>query len=291
MAAGVQREGFVSVPGGRLWYEIVGNSPGVPLLTLHGGPGFPHDYLTPLTALADDRPVIFYDQLGCGKSDRPDDTSLWTVERAVAELAAVRAALGLERLHLLGHSWGTMLAVAYLLAAPEGVVSLTLASPALSAPQWAADARRLVAALPDDVRAVIARHEADGTTDDPAYEAATQVYMARHGSRLDPVPDEIMRAVRGQGTPVYQTMWGPSEFSATGNLRTFDCTARLHELRIPTLVTCGRYDEATPETVAAHARLIPGAQLVVFEQSAHMAHLEEPALFLHILRDFLRDAV
>src|SRR5215470_13623320 len=101
------REGFVAVEGGRVWYRIVGSGGGIPLITLHGGPGAPHDYLEPLAALGDERPVIFYDQLGCGKSDRPTNPKLWRVERFVKELAQLRAALKIDRAHLLGQSWGS----------------------------------------------------------------------------------------------------------------------------------------------------------------------------------------
>ncbi len=104
-------EGHVTVNGGKIWYRIVGSGKGTPVLVLHGGPGFPSDYLQPLEALGDERPVVFYDQLGCGKSDRPEDPKLWRAQRFVEELAEVRNALGLERIHLYGHSWGTMLAV------------------------------------------------------------------------------------------------------------------------------------------------------------------------------------
>ena len=98
-------EGYVTVPGGHVWYQVVGaDRPGVPLLCLHGGPGMPHDYLEPLADLAASRPVIFYDQLGCGRSDRPADDSLWTTDRFVEELAVVHATLGLERPHLFGNS-------------------------------------------------------------------------------------------------------------------------------------------------------------------------------------------
>src|SRR5437588_70099 len=100
------RETFVEVPGGRVWTQVVGGGERIPLVVLHGGPGFPHDYVRSLEDLADERPVVFYDQLGCGRSDRPDDLSLWTVERAVDELATVLTALGLSRFHLVGQSWG-----------------------------------------------------------------------------------------------------------------------------------------------------------------------------------------
>ena len=156
-------EGFVEVPGGRVWYRSLGDH-GIPLLCLHGGPGFPHDYLEELEGLAHERRVVFYDQLGCGRSDRPDDTSLWTVERFVEELAVVRAALGLERLHLFGSSWGGMLAMQYVLDRQPPLESLVLCSSPASIPRWIAGCRDLLAELPDDVQDVIERHEANGFT-------------------------------------------------------------------------------------------------------------------------------
>lgn len=117
-------EGFVDVEGGEVWYRIVGSGSATPLLLLHGGPGAPSYYLNPMERVAADRPVIFYDQLWAGRSPAPADRSLWTVERFVKELAQVRAALGLDEVHILGHSWGSMLAMEYMLTEPEGVKSL-----------------------------------------------------------------------------------------------------------------------------------------------------------------------
>ncbi len=120
-------EGFIEVPGGRVWYRAVGDqTDATPLLCLHGGPGFTHYYLEPLETLAEHRRVIFYDQLGCGRSDRPDDVTLWTVDRFVEELAQVHTTLQLERLHLFGSSWGGMLAMQYVLDRQPDLQSLTL---------------------------------------------------------------------------------------------------------------------------------------------------------------------
>src|SRR5712664_584759 len=153
----MDREGYLHTLDGKVWYRIAGaGNTAIPLLTLHGGPGYPHDYLEPLEQLAGERPVIFYDQLGCGKSDKPDNLALWRVDRFVRELSEVRAALGLERLHLFGHSWGTMLAVDYLLAGGSAV-SLILASPALCIPRWLADAAVYRATLPAEIQEILAR--------------------------------------------------------------------------------------------------------------------------------------
>ena len=282
------KEGFVQVPGGRVWFQVVGSGSATPLLTLHGGPGFPHDYLTPLAGLADERPVVFYDQLGCGKSDRPGDQSLWQADRFVHELAAVRAALKLDEVHILGQSWGSMLATDYLLTRPQGVHSVVLASPPLCIPRWAEDMAALRSALPQDVQDVYDRHEATGMTDCLEYQAAMLHFYKRHVCRLERWPECVELAFKGAGMDVYHTMWGPSEFHATGNLVDYDRTGRLGEISIPALLTCGRFDEATPGATAWFQSLIPGSEIKVFENSAHLAHVEETDLYLDVVRSFLR---
>jgi proline iminopeptidase len=284
------REGFVTVTGGRVWYKIVGSGRATPLLLLHGGPGFPSDYLTPLEAISNERPVVFYDQLGCGKSDRPSDKSLWKIERSVRELAQVRKALGLENVHILGHSWGTMLATDYLLTRPIGVVSVILAGPALSTKQWMNDADKLRAALPKEVKDTLARHERAGTTQSEEYQTASQAYLQRYVCRIIPPPKELAASIAGMGHEVYETMWGPSEFNATGNLKDYDRSGRLKEISVPTLFTCGRYDEATPKSTAWYQSLVPKSKLVVFENSAHMAMLEERDRYIETIRRFLKEA-
>ena len=284
----VTKEGFIPVTGGRVWYRVVGSGNAIPLLTLHGGPGVPHDYLETLAGLADERPVVFYDQLGCGKSDRPDDVSLWRIERFVEEVSQVRRALGLEQIHLLGQSWGTMLATDYMLTQPIGVVSLIFASPCLDIPRMMPEVQRLLAAMPPEVQAIIHQHEAAGTTESAEYQQAAGEFYARHLCRILPPPEPMQRAIAGMGQAVYGTMWGPSEFACTGTLKDYDRTARLHEITVPTLFTCGRYDECTPEMTSWFQQFMPQSEMVVFEHSAHMAQLEEPEAYLRVVRSFLQ---
>jgi proline iminopeptidase len=286
------REGKIDVPGGSAWYGIAGDGPGVPLLTLHGGPGVGHDYLEPLAALGDERPVVFYDQLGCGKSDIPADMSLYALPRFAEEVAAVRRALGLERVHLLGHSWGGFLAIEYMAGSPSGVVGLVLASTAPSTHAFESAARSLLPGLPDDVRETIERCESEGTTDAPEYQAASMTFLTTHVMRApQPWPEALLRTMANHAaSPAYEHMWGPSEFNAAGNLKGWDREADIGQIGVPTLITCGRHDEATPATAEAMQREISGSELAIFDNSAHMAHLEEPDEFVRVLRDFLRRA-
>lgn len=281
------RDGYIPVTGGRVWYKVVGSGDAIPLLALHGGPGLSHDYLNTLLPLAEERPVILYDQLGGGKSDHPDDLSLWVVERFVEELGQVREALGLRQIHLLGHSWGSMLATDYVLTKPSGLASLILASPPLSMPLWVEGLARLRSALPMEVQAVLDKHEAAGTIDSEEYEDATMEYYRRHLLRMDPWPVEIMDAFHNLSIAVYGTMWGPNELLVTGNLKSYDRAPRLHEITVPTLFTCGRYDEATPEGTAELSNLVPRSEFVIFERSAHFPDREETDRYLSVVRDFL----
>jgi proline iminopeptidase len=290
MPPGSNAEGFVEVEGGRVWYEVVGGGGGTPLITVHGGPGAPHDYLRSLEALAADRPVVFYDQLGCGNSEQPDDTGLWRVDRFVDELEALRAHLGYEEVHVLGQSWGTIVAAEYALRRPPQLKSVVFANPALSIPRFLADARKLVRMLPPDTQEVIERHEAAGTTESEEYQEAAMAFYQRHLCRLDPWPDEIMRTFTRLSQAVYGYMWGPSEFSGGGTLSTYDCSARIGELSLPALFLCGRYDECSPEATTWASGLVPGSELVIFEQSSHMPHLEESERYMAVVGDFLRRA-
>ena len=178
------KEGYVNVTGGKVWYEIVGSGDGIPLITIHGGPGFTHDYLEPLGMLCKERPVVFYDQLGAGKSDRPHDKSLWTVERFVKELAELRSALDLKRAHFLGHSAGTLILTDYALTQPQGVVSLIFSDPLCRIPEWSKDAAMYRKQLPAATRATLDRHEASGYTDCPEYQGAMLQYYKLHVCRL-----------------------------------------------------------------------------------------------------------
>ena len=281
-----ETEGRIPFRGYHTWYRDVGPEDGVALLCLHGGPGSTHHYFEPLEQLAvQGRRVVVYDQLGCGSSDRPDDLELWTLELFLAEVGTVRDVLDLERIHLLGSSWGSMLAIEYTLTNPAGLVSLTLNSPPTAAETWTAEARRLRDQLPEDVRRGF-----ELPAGDPGREAADAEFRRRHICRLEPLPAFVERGLAGRNRQVYETLWGDSEWDATGRLRKWDVRPRLGEIRVPTLVTSGRYDECTPRLAEEAQRSIPGAEWVLFEESSHSAFVEEPERFRSVLADFLERA-
>ncbi len=282
-------EGYVNVTGGRVWFRAVGvGKKGIPLLVLHGGPGATHDYLEVVAALANERPVVFYDQLGCGKSDRPEDKSLWTVERYVEEVHQVREALSMKKLHILGQSWGSMLAIEYYLKHPEGVKSLMFSGPVMSAGRFVADQQLLLKKMPPGVRSAVDKANKTGDYSSKAYQDAVEKYYRRHVCQLSPWPEPLTRSMDQLNSPLYEYMWGPSEFKATGILKDFDRIAALGKVGVPVLYTCGDKDEAAPSTCAMYSDRTPRAEVVVFGDATHSHHLEHPETYIRVLRNFLR---
>lgn len=281
--------GRVPVTGGKIWYRAIGrNRSKLPLLVVHGGPGATHDYLEPLAALADERPVIFYDQLDCGNSEKTDNPELWTVERYRDELHRLRLALGLRKFCILGQSWGAVPAVEYALSEQgRDTAGLVLSGPMLSAARWAADQKAHIAKLSPALRDTIVKIEASGEFDSPAYQAAVMEYYRQHVCRLERWPDCLNKTFAKVNMRLYQAMWGPSEFTITGTLRNYDCVARLDGITAPVLLTCGQHDEAAPETVRLFQSRIPNAEVHVFDGASHEHHLEKPEEYLSVVRDFL----
>lgn len=280
-------EGYVDVGPGSVWYESVGKGPAI--LLLHGGPGASSDYLVPLMDLArDGYQVVRYDQLGSRRSDKPDDVRHWALPRFVAEVETVRRALGLGQMRLVGQSWGAFLALEYALHHQEHLHCLVLYSGAASTEQCAAGMKSLRALLPAETIATLDHYESTGQTDHPAYLAAIDTLYRRHLCRVTPYPPLLQEAMEHVAPTVYKTMWGPNEFTCTGNLIGWERRHRLGDITVPTLILCGRYDEVVPECSRTMHAGIAGSELVIFEESSHSAHFEEPERFFTVLRNFLR---
>lgn len=285
----VPGEARLAVPGGNIWYRIVGTGDRVPVILLHGGPGFNSYYMRPFEDLGDDRMVVRYDQLGAGKSDTTSDTTRFAIPHFVAELDSLRSALGCEEVHLFGHSWGTILAVEYYRAHPDRVASLVLGSAALDIPSWERNARRLVATLSDSAQRAIRVREAEGRFDAPDYQAALNEFYALYVWRR-PVQADLDSTLAQVNMGIYGYMQGPSEFTITGTLRSYDVTPQLGTIRVPTLYTVGEFDEADTATVRRFASLTPGAAYAVLPGAAHLTPWDARDENVRIVRDFLRSA-
>jgi len=284
----VEEDTYFASAGARVWYRKTGTGAGTPVILIHGGPGAASFYLKPLQALGDDRPVVRYDQMGSGHSDKVADTTLFTVEHFVAELDSLRSTLGFEKAHLVGHSWGAIVALEYYRSHPERVASLTLASPALNVPEWSRNARKLVATLSDSAQAAIKAREPVNDFDAPDYQSAVAEYNDRYVSKH---PDETERdsTMKLMNNDIYMFMWGPSEFTVTGTLRTYDATRQLRRIKVPTLYTVGEFDEADPVLVRRFATLTPGARYEVIPGAAHVTTWDNADAMLAVVRDFLRN--
>lgn len=288
------REWMVPVEGGRLYVRVNGDlaGPRLPLVYLHGGPGSGHAGLLPLTAMADERAVILYDQLDSGRSDAPGDPRNWRVERFVDEIEAVRRALGIARWHLGGGSWGGTLALEYGARHPAALAGLIIQSPLVSTQSWIADAARLRRDLPGQWRATLDACESAAPPAPAQCTAADAAYLDRHVWRTP--PDPRLAAYRqtmppGAGEAVYNAMWGPVEFRATGTLRDYNgesLLARLDGRR--TLFVAGEFDEARPQTVAGFARRVPRAQYCTITGAAHAILRDAPGRYIPLLRAWCR---
>ena len=286
-----EREGWIEWDGHRTWFRVAGEleSGSAPLVCLHGGPGSTHHYFAPLERLTEEgRAVVVYDQLGCGRSDRPA-TIEWSVQVFLDELAALRDQLGLDRIHLLGTSWGGMLALEHALSGYGGLTSLVLSSTLASAEEWETEVKRLRDELPPEVIAVLDEHERAGTYESAEYQQAEAVFDARHFYRGATRPPELERMLPERGRESYLAMWGANEWTLTGALRGWDVRPRLGEIDVPALVIRGRHDLSTESINATLLRGLPDARAVVFEHSSHTPVLEETERYLEVVGGFLRE--
>lgn len=259
------------------------------LLLLNGGPGLPSEYLRfPHARMVEEGfTVIAYDQLGCGRSDRPKDAALWTLDRYVEELHQICVRLGLPRVHLLGHSWGTWLGTEFCLRHLPRVRSYVVADGACDIPHLVGELARLRAALGAEAVSMMMRREAEGSIDHPEYQAAITLLNYRHVCRLDRWPAPLQRSLDDWNLDPYVAMQGPNEFMYTGNMREWNRIADMHAIAVPALVLAGHYDELTPACAGKIHRALPESSLVIFRNSSHMPFYEEPEAYFQTLTQFL----
>jgi proline iminopeptidase len=277
------------VDGGEIWYKVTGTGAATPVILLHGGPGFSSYYLKPLEELGDDRKVVRYDQLGGGKSSGLTDTTKMNIAHFVAELDSLREHLGYDKVHIVGHSWGTILGLEYYRAHPQHVASLTLASAALDIPQWERHATALLKTLPDSMQRAVKTREAEKKYDAPDYQAALGAFYDKY-VWLHPVKADLDSTMQQMNATIYNYMQGPSEFTITGTLKKYDATPFLKSVKVPTLFTVGDVDEADPVTIRKHAAMVPGAKITVIAGAAHMTTWDNPKAMVSAVRDHLRSA-
>jgi len=281
-------EGLMSFMGYHTYYRIAGNlgSGKTPLLCLHGGPGSTHSYFESLDCLSEDRAVISYDQLGCGRSMVHGHPELWTAKTWIDELEELRHELHLTDVHLLGQSWGGMLAISYACTRhPSGIRSMILSSTLSSASLWAQEQHRLIRYLPVSEQQAIAEAEASGNYSAPAYLAANAHYMQLHC--CDQHPERSSASDSGSGRESYLAAWGPNEYTPEGTLKDYDYTDALHACSIPSLIISGTDDLCTPLIAKTMKDAIPDSQWELFAGSRHMCFLEQPERYHQLVRSWM----
>ena len=259
------------------------------LFLLNGGPGLPCDYLRdPHIFLAEEGyRIVAFDQLGCGNSDRPDDPSLWNIARYVEEVETVRKALGLEKFHLLGQSWGGWLSIEYALTYPDAIQSLVLANTCGDLPHLTTELNRMRDALGSETVAMMLHHESMETIDHPEYQAAITILNYRHVCRLKEWPSSLLASVNDWNMGPYGTMQGPNEFLYIGNLKDWNRISEMARLKMPTLIITGTHDEIGPACALRMHNALPNSKVVVFPNSSHVPFYEEPEDYFAALRSFL----
>jgi len=281
------KEGYVTVEGGKIWYRILGDGKKTPLLMMHGGPGGTHRSFYQLEPLAQERPLILFDQLGSGKSGFHKDTALLKVDKFVDQVQALRQALELKEVYLHGHSWGTALALETYLAHPEGVKAIVFNSPYFSTAIWEADADTLITYLPDSIQKAIETGEREENFTSEAYQQANRVFMKNYGVRKERPsnPWDTVKAKRNDF--IYNYMWGPTEFTAAGTLKNYDRFESLKEIKVPTLFITGEFDEARPTTVKRFQNQVTRSEFVVIEGAGHGTMHDNREQNIEAIRSFL----
>jgi proline iminopeptidase len=299
-SAGVypMQEGFVDANGALIYYKVIGK--GEPLVILHGGPGASHDYFLPyLLPLARTNRLIFIDERGSGKSEKLEDVSNYTVEAMVEDVEAVRVALGLGKINLLGHSCGGVLAQAYALRYQGNLSHMILCSTFHSTKGLNEVFRQMKAKMSPELRARIDKMEAAGLFGHGkdyeknrytnAYLIAAwgegyfpYLYQNHPDPNYDPVANGIM------SWDLYREMWGShGEYVVDGNLKSVEYGDRLSSIKVPTLITVGDHDECAPSLSEEMNKAIPGSKLVVLPKSGHMTFVDQPGMFIRAVNEFL----
>ncbi|MGX4687144.1 proline iminopeptidase [Vagococcus sp. JNUCC 83] len=284
-------EGYMPFLGYQTYYRIVGEaSEKAPLLLLHGGPGSTHNYFELLDDLSSTgRQIIMYDQLGCGLSSIPDDSTLWTADTWLSELISLRKYLKLDKLHLLGQSWGGMLLIKYMCdTKPKGVESIILSSTLSSAALWKEEQHRLIYLMDKKHQEAIEKAELTSDFSSPEYLAANDEFLLRHaGDVPTKVSPEPLRRQKNRGEQAYLYAWGPNEFFPTGTLKEFDYTDKLKSIETPALIISGVDDLSTPFIAKTMYDNLPHATWELFQHSRHMPFVDECHKYKEVLSHWL----
>lgn len=282
-------EAMLPVTGGRIWYKVSGTGTGTPVILIHGGPGMGSFYLKSMEGLGVDRPVVRYDQLGAGKSDRMTDTTLMVIPRYVEELDSLRRTLKYDKIFLNGNSWGTIVAVEYYKAHPDRVAGIIFSGEAFDIAAAEKEINKAVAQLSDSAQKAFAQYNIDKNLESPAYKAATEEFYAKNVFR-HPVQADVDSMFAMMGMDQYRYFQGENETMIVGALKGYSAMKILPTITVPVLMTTGEFDELGPTLIEQHTKLIPGAKYIVYKDAAHITQWDAAELSVKDAREFLRAA-
>jgi proline iminopeptidase len=275
----------------RVWTKRIGSGR-IKMLTLHGGPGATHEYFECFEDFLPKAGIEFYyyDQLGSGNSDQPDDPGLWTVDRFRDEVEQVRAGLGLEDFYLLGSSWGGMLGIEYALKHQRHLKGLIISNMTASIASYVEHMNELRGQLPPEVIRVLDEYEARQDYEAPEYQEVmfTRIYT-KHLCRLAEWPEPLTRSFRHLNMKVYGTMQGPNEFVVNGTFRDWDRWADLRKIRLPTLLSVGRHDTMKVADIERMGKAIRRSRVSICENGSHLSMYDDQAFYFRELLKFIRD--
>jgi proline iminopeptidase len=283
----ISKSGFIQVKNHSIYFEIYGKleSNKVPLIVLHGGPGGSHNYMLPLAKLSKHFPIVFYDQLGTGRSQIPTSDYLYSMNYFIDELNQVQKQLDLGAVNILGHSWGGMLTIEYLRSARPKVQKIILASSMIDSQLYNREAMDLVKKLDNKYPRIVKMHLHKGTYSSQECVDIYETYYKKHIFRKKTRPTKF----KGYNSNMHQynKMWGPNEMAITGSLKNWSGLKILPGIKQETLVISGQFDELTPKTNRLTAKLIPEAKSVIIPNSSHLAHIEQTTKYLKAIKTFL----
>ncbi len=286
---------WIQTPKGKykVWTKQVGNNAKTKVLLLNGGPGCTHEYFECFESFLPKEGIefIYYDQLACGNSDNPNDTSLYDLPRYVEEVEQLRTALHLDKnnFYLLGHSWGGILAMQYALKYQNNLKGLIISNMMASCPEYGkyADevlAKQMNSAVLDSTRNI----EKRGDFNNPEYMALLKAnYYAKHICRLPEYPEPVNRSFNKTNRTLYTIMQGPSEFGISGKLTNWDVSKELKTIHVPTLVIGAANDTMDPKYMEWMSREIPGGQFLLCANGSHMCMYDDQQTYMHGLIKFL----
>ncbi len=293
--AGIRVAGIRMIPvaGGKykVWTKRMGSGP-VKVLLLHGGPGFTHDYLVAMESFLPQAgiEIYYYDQLGAGNSDIPDDPSLWTLPRFLGEVEEVRRGLNLDGFVLYGQSWGGVLAIEYALHYQQHLRGLVISNMTAGIQSYLKRTALLKQQLlPPAVLAQFNALEAAKDYENPVYKRIVMEDLyPKMLCRIEPWPEPVTRAFRLSNEKIYNQMQGKSEFEVTGNLKDWERWDRLHEIRVKALTIGAAHDEMDPADIVKMAKLMRNATSAICPNGSHLAMWDDQAIYFQHLLGFLR---